>query len=186
MMYKNKNLSGLRLAHASTEKMEFYGCVFTDCVFDDYQIRDCEFEKCSFKDCVIKNLKQSFLRINDCSFIQCLVQGVNLAGLSFPHSLSLLECKLVYVDFTDLRLQKSDFTSNAFKECIFEECDMIGSDFSGSEFTSTEFRRSELSGCDFSHTQGLDLNHQINGVFNVKIPEEAGIRILKRMGITIT
>ncbi|HFW4212000.1 TPA: pentapeptide repeat-containing protein [Salmonella enterica subsp. enterica serovar Muenchen] len=62
---------------------------------------------------------------------------------------------------------------------------MRKSDFTGSEFNNTEFRYSDLSHCDFSMTEGLDINHEINIISSIKLPQEAGLKILKRMGVII-
>ncbi|EBF9053058.1 pentapeptide repeat-containing protein, partial [Salmonella enterica] len=47
-------------------------------------------------------------------------------------------------------------------------------------------RHSDLSHCDFSMTEGLDINHEINRMISIKIPQEAGSKILKRMGVIIS
>ncbi|EEW3555980.1 pentapeptide repeat-containing protein, partial [Escherichia coli] len=48
-----------------------------------------------------------------------------------------------------------------------------------------EFRHSDLSHCDFSMTEGLDINPEINRILSIKIPQEAGLKILKRMGVVV-
>ncbi|MGT5271478.1 hypothetical protein ACRWE6_27245, partial [Escherichia coli] len=47
------------------------------------------------------------------------------------------------------------------------------------------FRHSDLSHCDFSMTEGLDINPEINRILSIKIPQEAGLKILKRMGVVV-
>lgn len=179
------NYDGLRLTGDSTVNEIFYDCVFSNCNIDGHSLRDCEFELCTFKDCTFTNLKQFFLKINDVKFHSCLIQGMGFSYLSFPHSFSFIDCKLVYVDFINLKLQKSCFQNNYFEECLFENCDLSKSDFTGCKFLATEFRRSVLTEADFSDSEGLDLNHEINTVVNIKIPTDAGQKILKRMGINL-
>lgn len=103
----------------------------------------------------------------------------------FPCTFSLVNCDLRFVDFISLRLQKSIFLSCRFRDCLFEETDLRKSDFTGSEFNNTEFRHSDLSHCDFSMTEGLDINPEINRILSIKIPQEAGLKILKRMGVVV-
>nr|WP_309224890.1 pentapeptide repeat-containing protein [Salmonella sp. SG203] len=78
-----------------------------------------------------------------------------------------------------------NFLSSRFNDCLFEESELRKSDFTGSEFNNTEFRYSDLSHCDFSMTEGLDINHEINIISSIKLPQEAGLKILKRMGVII-
>lgn len=158
---------------------------------DNVNLRDCEFEKCRFINCSLKTLKLDFFKLIDCKFKNCLLQGVNASDIMFPCTFSLDNCEVRFVDFVGLRLQKSSFLSSIFRDCLFEETDLRKSDFTGSEFYNTEFRHCDLSHCDLSHcdfsmTDELDINHEINNLFSIKIPQDAGSKILKRMGIIIS
>lgn len=186
MEYKFRIFSGLRMNHHVLEGCSFYDCNFDKCHFEDIELRECEFENCTFSSCAIRNVKHAQLKIIDCMANNTLLQGINFGGIAFPHAFSFSGCKLSYVDFISLDLQKGKFTTNLFKACFFEECNLKKSDFSGCEFDATEFRQTDLSGCDFSDTSGLDINHLINRLANTKIPEEAGYKILQRMGLIIT
>ncbi|WP_338634660.1 pentapeptide repeat-containing protein (plasmid) [Erwinia persicina] len=186
MIYVNRDFSKVRLKDKKLDNLTFQDCTFSHCFFDGVCLRECDFENCTFQSCSVNNVKHAFLKITDCAFSHSLIQGVDLAGIAFPHSFSLRECRLVCVDFTGLQLRKSTFTSSAFNDCAFEECNLSSADFSGSTFNLTEFRHSDLTGSDYTGTEGLDLNHRINEVKNIRIPQDAGIRILKRMGITLS
>ncbi|MBE1109153.1 pentapeptide repeat-containing protein, partial [Escherichia coli] len=85
-----------------------------------------------------------------------------------------------------LRLQKSSFLFAKFRDCLFEETELRKSDFTESEFYNTEFRHCDLSRCDFSLTDGLDINHEINNISSMKIHQDAGFIILRRMGVIIS
>ncbi|HDZ2823506.1 TPA: pentapeptide repeat-containing protein, partial [Klebsiella pneumoniae] len=122
----------------------------------------------------------------DCEFKNCLLQGVNVSDIMFPCTFSLDNCEMRFIDLVGLRLQKSSFLFTKFRDCLFEETDLRKSDFTGSEFYNTEFRHCDLSRCDFSLTDGLDINHEINKVSSMKIPQDAGFKILKRMGVIIS
>ncbi|WP_425462649.1 pentapeptide repeat-containing protein [Mixta tenebrionis] len=124
--------------------------------------------------------------MNDVTFRNCLLQGISFNALTFPHSVSFYDCRLRYVDFIRLDLQKAEFINNAFKECAFEECNLKNSLFQDSTFSDCEFRQTNLTRCDFSDTEGLDLNPLINTLTDIKLPQTAGNRILKRMKIFIS
>lgn len=164
----------------------FYNCIFERIKVDSFYFRNCEFERCSFINCSVRNVKFDFFRLIDCKFKDCLLQGINTAEIMFPCTFSLENCDLKYVDFICAGLQKTVFLSSRFMDCVFEEADISRSDFTGSVFQNTEFRYSDLSYCDFTGTEGLDINHEINRIAFVKIPQEAGFRILNRMGVMIS
>ncbi|MCT6592927.1 pentapeptide repeat-containing protein [Pantoea dispersa] len=166
--------------------MNYNSCTFSKIQLDTIDLRECELEQCRFIECSFRNVKLNFFKLIDCEFENCLLQGINVSDIMFPCSFSLNKCKLRFVDFIGLRLQKTNFLLSSFNDCLFEETSLQGSDFTGSDFISTEFRRSDLSHCDFSLTEGLDLNHEINKISSLKIPQDAGSRILKRMGIVLT
>lgn len=175
--------------HLNEEKISnvyYYNCIFERIQLDEVNYRDCEFEKCRFINCSLRNVKLDFFKLIDCEFESCLLQGINASDIMFPCTFSFDNCELRFIDFVGLRLQKSSFLSTRFCDCLFEEVDLRKSDFSGSKFNNTEFRHTDLSHCDFSMTEGLDINHEINKITSIKIPQEAGTKILKRMGVIIS
>ncbi|MDZ4888760.1 pentapeptide repeat-containing protein [Escherichia coli] len=180
-----KRITQRHLNEGELSGVNYYNCIFERIQLDNFKFRDCEFEKCHFVNCSIKNLKLNFFKLIDCEFKDCLLQGVNAADIMFPCTFSLVSCDLRFVDFIGLRLQKSIFLSSRFRDCLFEETDLRKSDFTGSAFNNTEFRHSDLSHCDFSMTEGLDINPEINRILSIKIPQEAGLKILKRMGVVV-
>lgn len=182
----DKKITNRRLSAVNISDTSYCNYVFEGIQIDMANFRDCEFEKCRFINCSLKNLHFYFCKIIDCEFESCLLQGINASGIMFPCTFSLENCDLRFIDFIGLRLQKSKFLSTKFKDCLFEEADLCKSDFTGSEFTNTEFRFSDLSHCNFSMTDGLDINHDINKISSVKIPQEAGLKILNRMGVVIS
>lgn len=111
---------------------------------------------------------------------------MNVSDIMFPCTFSLDNCEMRFIDLVGLRLQKSSFLFTKFRDCLFEETDLRKSDFTGSEFYNTEFRHCDLSRCDFSSTDGLDINHEINKISSIKIPQDAGFKILRRMGVIIS
>ncbi|HHR4183641.1 TPA: pentapeptide repeat-containing protein [Salmonella enterica] len=182
----NKKISKRHLNEEKISNIYCYNCIFERIQLDEVNYRDCEFENCRFINCSLKNVKLNFFKLIDCEFENCLLQGINASDIMFPCTFSLENCDLRLIDFVGLRLQKSSFLSTRFCDCLFEEVDLRKSDFSGSKFNNTEFRYSDLSHCDFSMTEGLDINHEINKIISIKIPQEAGTKILKRMGVIIS
>lgn len=182
----NKKISKRLIAEKNISGITYSYCTFNRIQLDTMDFRECELEQCRFINCSFRNVKLNFFKLIDCEFENCLLQGINVSDIMFPCTFSLNKCKLRFVDFIGLRLQKSSFLLSSFNDCIFEETNLRGSSFSGSDFVNTEFRRNDLSNCDFSLTEGLDLNHEINKIASLKIPHDAGARILKRMGITLT
>lgn len=184
--YLHQTYAGLQVRDVAQENCTFIDCDFIGCSFEKVRLRQFEFENCRFTDSSIGLITQSFMRMNDVIFRNCFIQGVSLNGLTIPHSLSFYDCRLSLVDFINLALQNSAFSSCSFKECSFEDCNLKKSCFTNSAFSYCEFRRTDLSDCDFSDTEGLDINHEINIINNIKLPQTAGNKILKRMGISIS
>lgn len=186
MEISDKKITKQQLREAKISNVSYYNCIFERIQLDNVNLRNCEFEKCRFINCSLKTLKLDFFKLIDCEFESCLLQGINASDIMFPCTFSLDNCELRFIDFVGLRLQKSKFSSTNFRDCLFEEADLRKSDFTGSEFYNTEFRHSDLSNCDFSMTECLDINHEINKISSIKIPQDAGSKILKRMGIIIS
>lgn len=104
-----KRITKRHLSESELSGVNYYNCIFERIQLDNFNFRDCEFEKCRFVNCSIKNLKLNFFKLIDCEFKDCLLQGVNAADIMFPCTFSLVNCDLRFVDFINLRLQKSFF-----------------------------------------------------------------------------
>lgn len=186
MEITGKKITKRQLNETRVLNASYYNCIFERIQLDNVNLRDCEFEKCRFINCSLKSLKLDFFKLLDCEFEKCLLQGINASDIMFPCTFSLNNCEVRFIDLVGLQLQKSSFLSTSFRDCLFEETDLRKSYFTGSEFCNTEFRHCDLSNCDFSLTDGLDLNHEINKIISIRIPQDAGSKILKRMGIVIS
>ena len=186
MQISDKKITRRKLSKAKISKTSYYNCVFDRIQIDSVNFLHCEFEKCRFINCSLKTLRLDFFKLIDCEVESCFLQGINASDIMFPCTFSLKDCEIRFIDFVGLQLQKSIFLSTRFRDCLFEETALCKSDFTGSEFYNTEFRNSDLSYCDFSMTEGLDINQEINKVSFIKIPQDAGSKILRRMEIIIS
>lgn len=186
MEINGRKITKRQLNEAKISNASYYNCIFERIQLDNINLRDCEFENCLFINCSLKTLSLDFFKLIDCEFKNCLLQGVNVSDIMFPCTFSLDNCEMRFIDLVGLRLQKSSFLFTKFRDCLFEETDLRKSDFTGSEFYNTEFRHCDLSRCDFSLTDGLDINHEINKISSMKIPQDTGFKILRRMGVIIS
>lgn len=164
----------------------FSNCVFTGCDFSGLRLTATRFEDCRFADANLSNTIVDHTRFDGAVFERCKLVGLNF-GLSdsLTFTLSLTQCLLRYVNFSQLR----------WKNAVLTDCDAFDSDFGGArleraDLTRTRFRAcrftgADLSGADFSHATGYDLDVRTEKLAKAKFTLPEVLNLLGPFGVEI-
>ncbi len=164
----------------------FSNCAFTGCDFSGLRLTSTRFEDCRFTDANFSNTVIDHTRFDSAAFARCKLVGLNF-GLSDPltFTLSLTQCLLRYVNFSQLR----------WKNAVLTDCDVFDSDFGGArldraDFTRTRFRAcrfagADLSGADFSHAAGYDLDVRTEKLAKARFTLPEALNLLGPFGVEI-
>ncbi len=126
-----------KMERVTMNKNEFKRSEFFDCTFEN-----CDFSNNSF-------INSTFIR---CQFINCRFTGSHFIDSFLKHIafkdcignlLDMAECKLEFVEFSNMNLLESNFYTNKMKQVFFNEVNL-----EKSTFYETSLKNVDLRTCD--------------------------------------
>jgi len=141
--FRNIDFSSENPQQESFENYEFINCSFPD--LSKLTILDCD-----FKNCNLSNLKTTGSLLQNVSFYDCKLLGLNFAGSKdFGFEVHFENCILDYVSFDKKNMNKSSFkncrmhnvnlTQADFSKCTLSHCDFFEALFSGTDLRTVDF-----------------------------------------------
>jgi len=175
---ENKVIENQQFTGEIIENTEYQDCVFTKCQFTDVKMINCNFHNCEFHSCEWKLVKFEFCRMQNSSFYDCMLMGINWDELqgrgnkAFPVD-SMDNCVLRYNNFVQVNLTKFDFSTSSFHDCLFLECNLTKASFKSAMFKETSFSGCNLSEADFreAHKYSIDLQKNMLKGARFSFPE---------------
>jgi uncharacterized protein YjbI with pentapeptide repeats len=176
-----ENYENLDLSSSSIVKKEFDDCTFNRCNFTQTHFKSCKFEHTHFINCNLSLMQITNSRFSDVTFSDCKIIGVDwtkadwdfllympmkfnrcvLNNSSFfaltLKRLSIEECEVVDVDFTDGVFKEANFKLSDFKKSIFRNCDLTDTNFSDSINFDIDISINKIHGATFSRYEALNL-----------------------------
>lgn len=137
--------------------------VFEDVVFPGGNAVKREFEKCTFKNCNLSGCDFSNSIFNECIFSGCNLAGIKLKGTSVQ-DVSFKNCKVIGVNFSECKdfmfsvgfensvLNYAVFSGKKMAKTKFLKTSLKDVDFSGAELMSAVFKECDMLGAVFNRT----------------------------------
>src|SRR5699024_4125962 len=124
---------------------EYFSCTFRGCDFSNCDLSEAIFSNCCFHNCNWSMVGLNGTRLQDISFEDCKLVGVDFSVCSnFALSLSFERCNLHLASFWDKKLPKTDFKRCECRETNFTGCVLTGSDFTGANLLQAIFEHTHL------------------------------------------
>ena len=137
----------------------FSGCTFTGCDFSGVRLSATRLESCRFIDCNLSNTVVDHTRFDGVTFETCKLVGLNFGSADpLTFGLSLTQCVLKYVNFSQLRWKKAVVTDCDAHDSDFRGAQLVGANLRKTRFRSCRFSGADLQKADFSHAEGYDLD----------------------------
>ena len=142
---------------------EFVDCDFNRCSLDNTTVEKCIFTDCIFTDCTITNSFLPQTRVRNIELYGCNIVNINWNEIQSSGRLSspinkMENTRFKYNNFTEMLLNRYDFTSCDLNSCLFADCELVESNFSGCSLNSTEFYRTDLRKSDFRQASGYQVD----------------------------
>jgi uncharacterized protein YjbI with pentapeptide repeats len=181
LVWNQTDFSIAELAGATFSK-----CTFTGCDFSGLRLASTRFEDCRFTDSNLSNIVVDHTRFDDAAFTRCKLVGLNF-GLSDPltFGLSLTQCLLRYVNFSQLRWKRAILTDCDAFDSDFGGAKLLGADLTRTRFHACRFTGADLSGADFSHATGYDLDVRTEKLTRAKFTLPEAMNLLAPFGVDI-
>lgn len=164
--------------------LEFKGCRFDRCVFEEIRPSRMSFVDCQFVKCELSNLALVGAAMKRVHFSDCHLTGLGLekAALSdvwFDHCmmdyLSVAESKLDRVHFDTCRMRESLWVSGKLGKVAFENADL----------TQSEWSYTPLKGQDLSQSRIEGIRIALPDLYGLRLAAEQLAALSGLLGITL-
>ena len=165
---KNKEqLRDLDLSVQKDQREDFHNCEFINCIFSD--LSDLNFIDCDFKNCNLSNLKTTNSRLQNVSFIDCKLLGLNFSrAIDFALELHFENCILDYASFDNKKLNKSSFKNCKLHNANFTQADLSRSTFTNCDLHESLFAKTNLATVDLTTCKNFLIDPELNNIKKAK------------------
>lgn len=192
--YEGSVFTDVIAPNASLHEVHFDGCSFTGCDFSGTTFESCTFADCHFVNCNLSLLKIPNTQIENSSFTDCKMIGINWAEAHWRKSpnkkkqtftITFCRCVLNYSIFIGLNLMGAKFKECSLREIGFEGADLECADFSGSDLSEALFADTNLTKADLSSAKNYTVNVQRNRVTKAKFAMPEAMSLIYALDIVI-
>ncbi|MDF2447606.1 MAG: pentapeptide repeat protein [Bacteroidota bacterium] len=163
---------------------DFENCEFTGCVFPD--LSKLNFINCVFKNCNLSNCKMTQAKLQEVSFVDCKLLGVNFyQAKDFAFAVSCDKCIMDYASFDSKKLNASTFTNCRMHEVNFTNADLTRCTLTNCDLYEAVFSRTNLSGLDLTGIQNFSIDPEINGLKKARVRSQDLERLLYKYDLII-
>ncbi|MBA2610495.1 MAG: pentapeptide repeat-containing protein [Bacteroidetes bacterium] len=182
---KNKEqLKNIDLSSQKNARERFDNCEFSKCIFTD--LSNLSFLDCDFRDCDLSNLKATNSRLQNVSFYDCKLLGLNFSGaIDFALELHFENCILDYASFDRKKINKSSFKNCKIHNANFTQADLSKSTFINCDLFESLFDNTNMSTVDFTSSRNFLIDPEVNNIKKAKFLQQDLANLLYRHHIII-
>lgn len=140
-----------RFGRKNLSKAVFEGVTFQRCNWQGLKLQDCSFVDCLFENCNLSLIEATGTSFVNIKFVDSKVMGVNWSKIRgfMGVSLSFENCNLDYSRFAEVSFLKSKIYNCSSKQADFFKSDLSQCDCRKSDFSESNFGSSKLIKADF-------------------------------------
>ena len=166
--FRNKEvLRGVNLSPQNNQQQDFNNYEFINCQFSD--LSDLNFIDCNFRNCNLSNLNTANSRLQNVSFFDCKLLGLNFSKtIDFALELHFENCLLDYASFDSKKLNKSSFKNCKINNANFTQADLSKSTITNCDLHETLFANTNLATIDFTTCKNFLIDPELNNIKKAK------------------
>lgn len=162
-----EELRNINFLLSENYREKFESCEFINCQFPD--LSQLIFIDCSFSNSDFSNLKTVNSRLQNVSFFECKLLGLNFSGaIDFALELHFEKCILDYASFDRKKLNKSSFKNCKIHSANFTQADLSKSTVINCDLYESVFANTNLSSVDFTSNANFLIDPEINNIKKAK------------------
>ncbi|MDP1801357.1 MAG: pentapeptide repeat-containing protein [Bacteroidota bacterium] len=181
---QKEQLKNIDLSSQKEERERFDNFEFINCIFSN--LSDLSFMDCDFRNCDLSNLKTNNSRLQNVSFYDCKLLGLNFSGaIDFALELHFENCILDYASFDRKKLNKSTFKNCKIHNANFTQADLSKTTFTNCDLLESLFDTTNLSTVDFTTSKNFLIDPELNNIKKAKFLQQDLRNLLYRHDIII-
>jgi len=179
-----EQLKNIDFSSQKEERDRFDNCEFINCIFSN--LSNISFSDCDFRNCDLSNLKTMNSRLQNVSFFDCKLLGLNFSGaIDFALELHFEGCILDYASFDRKKINKSSFKDCRIHNANFTQADLSKSTFTNCDLFESLFDSTNLSTVDLTSSRNFMIDPEMNTIKKAKFLREDLANLLYRHDIII-
>jgi fluoroquinolone resistance protein len=189
------------------EELVHVGKTFENITYSEKPIKNREFDKCTFKVCDLSNSDFSYTKFIDCSFVGCNLAMIKLMS-SGLNNISFKECKLLGVNFTECedflfsvkfedcvldyasfmykKMPKTQFLNSSLQGTVFTKTDLTSSRFDNTNLLNAVFEKTQLAEANFLTAYNFIIDPELNYLKKAKFSMEGLPGLLVKHNLNIS
>lgn len=192
--FEDVTISGITLKEDKLTSKQFNDTIFENCDFSSTVFESCSFINCKFKNCNLALIKIPRCDIENTSFLQCKMLGIDWTVVKWrpfnpkkkpKFKIYFKNCFLNYNIFIGLRIINAKFDECCLKDAYFENADLQGTNFTNSDLEGAVFSDTDLREADFSEAKNYNINAQINRVTKAKFSFPEAMSLVYALDIEV-
>ena len=188
--YYDQTFVGLAASGSKITDSQFSECVFEQCEIREAQIRGCRFTNCVFRDSDLSLTDLTSTRFWNCEFQRTKITGVDWTRASWAQiggesPVRFSECIVDYSVFMGLTLRRLQLIRSQARGVEFSEADLSESDFTGTDLSGAIFRLDNLTRANFQHATNYEINLKLNTITQARFSVPESIALLRYLDIEL-
>ncbi|MCW8399480.1 pentapeptide repeat-containing protein [Legionella sp. PATHC038] len=188
--FYEQNFSSLSYPSIIIEDKLFEGCRFINANFSESQFIRCKFVDCEFNNCNLSAVQFKASSLNNVTFFESKVTGVNWTMLNWPHirlssPFQFYNSIISHSSFYGLELQELIIEACIAHDVDFREADLRRANFKLTDFEKSQFVHTKLYASDFTEAHSYSINPTQNDIKKAKFSLPDAIHLLDGFEIQI-
>lgn len=165
---------------------EFESCTFKKCDFSNSDFGLNMFMDCIFTECNLTMMKLGDSILNNVTFNNCKIMGVNFSACQDAmFSVKYESCLLDYSSFMGKKMPKTRFISCSLKEVNFAQSILTACGFENSDLLGASFNKTDLGSANFATAVNYTLDPELNNIQKGKFSADGLSGLLTKYKIKI-
>jgi len=189
--YDEQTFKDSEYAKQEIRSIEFSGCTFMRCSFNEAILQGCTLRQCTFKECDLSLMRVKDSLFAGAKFEDCKLVGVNWAEARWTQA-GLLDppvhftgCSISYSTFIGVKLKKATLTKCVARDVDFSEANLTGANCTDTDFSESRFSGTNLTDADFTQATNYQINVTQNTVKGAKFSLPEAMALLYGLDIIL-
>ncbi len=185
-LHQDKTFEKISYPSKTIKGREFEDCVFRNCDFSNADFSHNRFADCEFIGCNLAMLKLLGSTLNNVTFRECKLTGINFSECEeFLFTVDFESCLMDYTSFLRRKMPKTSFIDCSLKNAVFEQANLSKATFDNTDLAGAVFERTTLAEADFSTAYNYSIDPELNNIKKAKFSQDGLAGLLTRYDIRV-
>jgi len=190
-LYTDREFAGLDAVAQTCTAIEFEGCAFVRCSFNETLFSHSRFAECRFEGCDLSLARFPNTRMSELVFRESKLSGVDWTlpaeaqALRLPLSVQFEDCVLSYGSFFGVVLSGVSMRRCIAHEVDLSEADLTGADLGESDFRGAKFLHTKLARADLRGARNYAIDPTANAVKGARFSLPEAVSLLRAFDVKI-